>query len=172
MGKARTKVKEEIATLLPPTIFFFVSLHIAAFMQVLMNRNTSIALPTSLSITLGALILGKSVLIADLLPFINRFPEKPLIWNVSWKTTLYWVVALVIHYLERLYDFWKEAPGVVAANERLLSAMVWPHFWAIQILLTVLIAIYCVMSELVRTIGRDRMKRMFFGPLPGRGASA
>jgi hypothetical protein len=167
--KVTTKIKEEIGKLLPPTIYFFVILHIVAFIRVLMNRSTSIALPTSASITLAALILGKSVLIADMLPFINRFPEKPLIWNVSWKTIIYFFVALVIHYLERLYDFWRQASGFVAANERLLSEIVWPHFWAIQILLALLIAMYCVMSELVRAIGGHRMKVMFFGPLPARG---
>jgi hypothetical protein len=112
MGTVTTKIKEEVLKMLPPTLFFFVILHIVAFIQALMNRHTSIALPTSASITLAALVLGKSVLIAEMLPFINRFPEKPLIWNVSWKTTIYCFVALVIHYLEHLYDFWKEAPGV------------------------------------------------------------
>lgn len=170
MGTVTTKIKEEVLKMLPPTLFFFVILHIVAFIQALMNRHTSIALPTSASITLAALVLGKSVLIADMLPFINRFPEKPLIWNVSWKTTIYCFVALVIHYLEHLYDFWKEAPGFVAANERLLSAIVWPHFWAIQILLALLIVMYCVIAELVRVIGGDRMKMMFIGPLPARVA--
>ena len=59
-------------------------------------------------------------LLADMLPFINRFPERPLIWNVCWKSVLYFAVASVIHYLERLYDFWKEAPGFAAANAKLL----------------------------------------------------
>jgi hypothetical protein len=58
----------------------------------------------------------------------------------------------------------------VAANERLLSAIVWPHFWAIQILLALLIVMYCVIAELVRVIGGDRMKMMFIGPLPARVA--
>jgi hypothetical protein len=116
----------------------------------------------------AALVLGKSVVIADLLPFINRYPEKPLIWNICWKTTLYVVMALLIHYLERLYDFWKEAPGVFAANQKLLAEIVWPHFWAIQIVLAVLIGTYCVMGELVRVIGADKMKAMFFGPLPAK----
>jgi hypothetical protein len=34
---------------------------------------------------LAALILGKAVLIADLLPFINRYPDKPLVYNVVWS---------------------------------------------------------------------------------------
>ncbi|MGH7287085.1 MAG: hypothetical protein ACREI8_03605 [Myxococcota bacterium] len=60
------------------------------------------------------------------------------------------------------------APGFAAANEKLLAEIVWPHFWAIQILLSVLILAYCVMSELARVLGPDKMKAIFFGPLPMR----
>lgn len=117
---------------------------------------------------IAALVLGKSVLIPDMMPFINRFPEKPLIWNVAWKSVVYFIVALVIHYLERLYDFWKLAPGFAAANEKLLASIVWPHFWAIHLLLSVLILGYCVMSELIRAMGADKVKVMFLGPLVAR----
>jgi hypothetical protein len=48
----------------------------------------------------------------------------------------------------------------------LLAEIIWPHFWAIQILLFVLIAIYCTMHELVRVIGKEKVLRIFFGPLP------
>jgi hypothetical protein len=40
--------------------------------------------------------------------------------------------------------------------------MVWPHFWAIQLWLVVLILIYCSMRELIRVIGRDRVVNIFF----------
>jgi hypothetical protein len=170
MSKLATRIKEEFLELLPPTIYFFVILHIVAFIRILMNRDTGLPLPTSVSITVAALVLGKSVVIADLMPFINRFPEKPLIWNVCWKTTIYFLVALLIHYLERLYEFWKVAPNLAAANQKLFAELIWPHFWAIQILLALLILMYCVMRELVRIIGADKMQAMFFGPLPaGRG---
>jgi hypothetical protein len=33
--------------------------------------------------------LGKSVLIADMLPINNRLPERPLVYNVVWKTVMY-----------------------------------------------------------------------------------
>jgi len=168
MSRLTAKIKEEILEMIPPTIYFFVILHIVAFIRVLMTKNTGLPLPTTMSITVAALILGKSVVIADLMPFINRYPERPLIWNVAWKTTSYFFVAMLIHYLERLYDFWKEAPGLVAANQKLIAELVWPHFWAIQILLAVLIVMYCVMRELVRVIGADKMKAIFFGPLPAK----
>src|SRR5437870_5924570 len=134
MGKVSSKLKEEFFALLPPTIFFFVALHIVAFIRVLMLKGTGISPLSTMSIAVAALILGKAVLIADLLPMINRFPNKPLIYNVAWKTLIYLLMATVIHYLERLIDFWREAGSFVASNKKLLAEIVWPHFWAIQLI--------------------------------------
>ena len=165
MSKLSAKIKEEIEALLPPTIFFFIALHLVALLRVLMLKGTGIALGTSVSVTVAALILGKAVLLADLLPFINRYPGKPLAYNVAWKSTVYVLVSMLVHYLERLVDFWREAGGFIAGNEKLLAEIVWPHFWAIQILLFVLILIYCATRELVRVIGGDKVRQIFFGPL-------
>ncbi len=171
MSTFTDKLKHEFLELIPPTVYFFVVLHFAAVVQALMNRHTAMTLPTSATITIAALVLGKSVLIAELLPFFNRYPTEPLIWNVGWKAMLYFAVALVLHYLERLVEFWRKSADFAAANEAMLAEMNWSHFWAIQLLLAFFIAIYCVMNELVRVIGRAEIKAMFFGPLPGkRGA--
>jgi hypothetical protein len=166
MTKLSTKLKEEFFALLPPTIFFFMALHIVAFVRVLMLKGTGISPSSSISIAVAALILGKAVLIADMLPMINRFPNKPLIYNVAWKTFIYLVVATLIHYLERLVDFWRQTGSFVSGNEKLLAEIVWPHFWAIQIILFVLIVMYCMMHELVRVIGKEKALRIFFGPMP------
>src|SRR5437016_2755024 len=166
MTKVFGKLKEELFELLPPTIFFFVALHIVAFVRVLMLKGTGISPLSTMSIAVAALILGKAVLIADMLPLINRFPHKPLIYNIAWKTVIYLLLSAVIHYLERLIDFWRETGGFVAGNQKLLSEIVWPHFWAIQLILFVLIAMYCTMHELVRVIGREKVLRIFFGPMP------
>ncbi|WP_333682222.1 hypothetical protein [Dyella sp.] len=168
MSNVFATIKHEFMEMLPPTIFFLVALHIVAVIRALMVRSSGIEVETSASILLAALILGKAVLIANMMPFINRFPDKPLIWNVGWKTLIYTLVALLVHYLERLYEFWKEAPSFAAANHTLFTEISWPRFWAIQILLLTLIFSYCVIAEIVRAIGRDRFKRMFLGPLPER----
>ena len=165
MSKLSSRIKEEICKLLPPTIFFFIALHLVALFRVLMLKGTGIALGTSASVTLAALILGKAVLIADLLPFINRYPDKPLVYNVAWKTMVYVLVSMLVHYLERLVDFWREAGGFIAGNQKLLAEIVWPHFWAIQILLVVFILTYCTAREFVRVIGADKVRRIFFGPM-------
>lgn len=164
MSNLSGKLREEIDALLPPAIFFFVALHLVALVRVLMLKGTGIPVSTSASVTLAALIIAKAVLIADMMPFINRFPHRPLAYNVAWKTGIYFLVATLVHYLERLVDYWREAGGFIAANDKLLSEIVWPHFWAIQIFLLVLILMYCSMRELVRVIGGDKVRAMFFGP--------
>jgi len=166
MGKASAKIKEEFEALIPPTLFFFVSLHLVVLVRSLMVEGTGTSVGTTVSVAIGALILGKAVLIADLLPIVNRYPDYPLAYNIAWKTMLYMLVATLIHYIERLIDFWRQAGGFVAGNRKMLAEMVWPHFWAVEILLVTMVLVYCTMRELIRVIGRDQMRQIFFGPMP------
>jgi hypothetical protein len=166
VDKIIKKLKAEFFAILPPTIFFFIALHIVAFIRVLMARGSHFVPLSTMSIAVASLILGKAVLIADMIPPINRYPNKPLAYNIAWKTVIYLLMASAIHYLERLIDFSRQAGGLAAGNAKLLAEIVWPHFWAIQIILLVLIAMYCTMHELVRVIGKDKVMRLFFGPMP------
>ena len=166
MHKILEKLKEEFFAILPPTIFFFIALHIVTFIRVLMARGSHFVPLSTMSIAIASLILGKAVLIADMIPPINRYPNQPLAYNIAWKTVIYLVMASLIHYVERLIDFSRQAGSLTAGNAKLLSEIVWPHFWAIQIILLVLIAMYCTMHELVRVIGKEKMLRLFFGPMP------
>ena len=167
MSERFGKVREEFLALLPPTIFFFIALHIVALIRALMTKGTGIAPSSTMSIAVAALILGKSVLLADMLPAVNRYPGRPLAFNIGWKTAIYLLMSLLIHYLERLFDFSKQAGGIAAGNEKLFAEIVWPHFWAIQILLFVLILMYCTIHEVVRFIGKDRAWQVFFGTRTG-----
>ena len=48
------------------------------------------------------------------------------------------------------------------ANRRLFEEIVWPHFWGVQLWLLILLLVYCSLRELVRTLGRERIIKMFF----------
>jgi hypothetical protein len=166
MHKVLQKLKEEFLAVLPPTIFFFVALHLVTFIRVLIAKGSHYEPLSTMSIAIASLILGKAVLIADMLPPINRYPNKPLVYNIAWKTVIYLLMASVIHYVERLIDFSREAGGLAAGNAKLLAEIVWPHFWAVQIILFLLILVYCTARELGRVIGKKKLLRLFFGPLP------
>jgi hypothetical protein len=166
MHKILKKLKEEFFAVLPPTIFFFLALHMVTFIRVLMAVGSHFEPLSTMSIAIASLILGKAVLIADMLPPINRYPDKPLAYNIAWKTVIYLLMGSLIHYVERLIDFSRQAGGMVAGNEKLLAEMVWPHYWAVEIILFILILVYCTARELGRVIGREKMLRLFFGPAP------
>src|SRR5208337_1349240 len=120
-SKVSSKIKEEFLALVPPTLFFFIALQIIAIIRALMIKATGIAPLTTVSIAVAALVLGKAVLIADMLPVINRFPDRPLIYNVAWKSLIYVLVSILIHYLEHLVEFWRQTGGLIAGNEKLLA---------------------------------------------------
>ncbi len=166
MHKILEKLKEEFFAILPPTIFFFIALHLITFIRVLIAKGSHFEPLSTMSIAIASLILGKAVLIADMLPPINRYPHEPLVYNIAWKTVIYLLMATAIHYVERLIDFSREAGGIVAGSEKQLAEMVWPHFWAVEIVLFLLILVYCTARELGRVIGKEKMLRLFFGPMP------
>ncbi|SPB13759.1 hypothetical protein NOV72_01023 [Caballeronia novacaledonica] len=168
MGNWTATIKRNFVEALPPTIFFFVILQVIAIAVSLVTYGTMITLDVFGSVALIALVMGKSVLFANLLPFVNRFPEKPLMWNVLWKTGIYALVAIVARFIERLYHFWKPGFGFLDASHALALEINWARFWGIHLLLVTLLAMYCVLAELARVLGRERLRVMFFGPLPLR----
>lgn len=157
------RIKHELLELLPPTIFFFVAFHVIVFSRALILRQYGVQVSSLAGATVGALLVAKVVLIADMLPVVNRFPEKPLIYNVVWKTAIYVLAALVVHYLEHLIPVWWRDGSLLTANRRMIEEVVWPHFWVIQLWLVILLFVYCSCRELVRAIGRQKAVTMFFG---------
>jgi hypothetical protein len=161
MSQVWAKAKHEIHEIIPPTIFFLVSFYIIVLNRALMAKEFGLHATSFAAATVGALLVAKVVVITDLLPAINRFPEKPLVYNVAWKSAIYIVASMLAHYLEHLVPLWWRI-GFTAANEHLWNELVWARFWAIQLWLVVLIFIYCVARELVRVIGRDRVREIMF----------
>ena len=158
------RLKREILGTIPTVAFFFVVFQLLALTRALILRQYGIEVSTFLNATIGALIVGKVVLFTDLLPFVNRFPNKPLIYNTVWKTLIYMAAAILVRYVEHLIPHIREYGSLTVANRHLLDEAVWPHFWLVQLWLLVCFFMYCAIRELGRTFGYERIRSMFFGP--------
>jgi len=167
MANAGKRLKHELLEAVPPFIFFFLAFHLLALTRSLMQLEYAIDARDVMNATIAALVVAKVVLLADLVPAVNRFPDKPLIYNVLWKTAIYQVAAIAVAYLERLWEFYREYGSVAEANRHMLHELVWPHFWVVQVWLLVLFLLYCTLRELARHLGGRRLKAIFLGPLPG-----
>ncbi len=165
MSNIMHKIGHEIKAIIPPTIFFFFAFQLIAFTQSLMLEQYGIKFSAFLNATIGALVVAKVVLIADLFPFVNKFPHKPLIYNVVWKTIIYFIASLLVRYIEQLFHFWGAHPSLGAATTAMFGEIIWPHFWAVQLWLIVLFLAFCTLRELVRALGKQKIKALFFGPI-------
>jgi len=163
MSNIIQRVKHEILGAIPPVIFFFIVFQLLAFTRALILKEYGIQVSIFINATIAALLVGKVVLIADKLPMVNRFPNKPLIYNILWKTFIYIVAALLVRYVEHLIPFIREYKNFNVANNHLLDEVVWPHFWLVQIWLLICFFLYSTIRELVRILGREQVRSMFFG---------
>lgn len=161
------KVKREFLLILPPTIFFFFAFVLLVITKRLIQREYGIPLSGFGAAVVGALIVGKVVLIADNLPLMNQFPDKPLLYNIAWKSGIYFLTTFLVRYIEHIVPLLRDYGDLMEANRHLLAEVVWPHFWIIQMWLAVLFITYCSARELIRVIGRERAIRIFLG---GKGS--
>lgn len=168
MSNIITRLKRGILGVIPTVAFFFVFFQLLALTRALILRGHGIQVSTFLKATIAALIVGKAVLLTDLLPMINRFPNKPLIYNIAWKTFIYMVAALLVRYVERFIPFIREYKNLAVANSHLLDEVVWPHFWLAQLWLLVCFFMYCTIRELTRILGQEQVRSMFLGPGAGQ----
>jgi hypothetical protein len=164
MNTFAAKIKHEFLELLPPTIFFFIAFQLLAFSRSLMLRQYDIRFSALPGVTLGALLVAKAILLSDLLPFMKHLSKKPLLHNILWKTLIYGVVSLFLHYLEHLIPIWWHTDSFDQANRRLQQEIIWPHFWVIQLWLLVLLLGYCTARETIRLVGLTQIKKIFLTP--------
>lgn len=157
------KLKREFQLILPPTIFFFIAFILLVITKRLIQREYGLPLSGFGGAAVGALLIGKVVLIADKLHFMNRFPDRPLLYNIAWKSGMYFFATFFVRYIEHVVPFLREYKGIAEANRHLLAEVIWPHFWVIQMWLAVLFFLYCALRELMLVIGREKVIRIFLG---------
>jgi hypothetical protein len=145
-------------------VFFFIVFQLLAFTRALILKEYGIHVSTFFNATIAAMVVGKVVLFADLLPIMNRFPDKPIIYNIVWKTFVYMVAAILVRYVEHLIPLIREYKNLAIANSHLLDEAVWPYFWLVHIWLVVCFLMYCTIRELSRILGHEQLRSLFFGP--------
>src|SRR5260221_998935 len=98
-------VIKELKELLPPTVFFAISFNLVVLTTQLILADYLVHLWNFMIATTAALVVGKSVLVADALPFFRRFDTAPMIESVLFKTIVYWTVVFLVRFLEKLVEY-------------------------------------------------------------------
>ncbi|HXM03985.1 MAG TPA: hypothetical protein VN939_15340 [Chthoniobacterales bacterium] len=153
---------KELEELLPSTVFFAISFNLILLTTQLILADYLIHFFSFLVAITSALVVGKSVLLADALPFFRRFDTAPMIQSVLFKTVIYCVVVFLVRFLEKLVEYWFGGGTISGIPDYIANHFTWHRFAAIQIWIFVLFLIYTSVAALNTRLGKGQLVRIFF----------
>ena len=147
---------------LPPTLYFFIAFNLIAFTTNLMIHDYWFHAATFIVASTTALIVGKSVLVADKIRLIDRFRGAPLIQPILYKTIFYTVIVFIVRIAERFIHLAIDDRGFAVAFEAAVNDFTWRRFAAIQIWIFVCFLLYVTATEISYLLGEGQLFRLFF----------
>jgi hypothetical protein len=69
MKKFLAFLKKELIELIPPFLFFLIVFHVMIFAKGIMQEHFGVKVTSALTATINALVVAKSILLAEALPF-------------------------------------------------------------------------------------------------------
>ena len=160
---------KEFKEVLPPTVFFAVGFNLIVLTINLILADYLRSFASFMVATATALVVGKSVLVADAMPFLRRFDAAPMIQPVLFKTTVYWAVVALVRFLEKLVEYFFARGTFGGIPMYVTTHFTWHRFAAIQIWIFVLFLVYTSVSELNARLGNGELIKLFF---TGRSSKA
>lgn len=158
-----TWIKNEVIHVLPAVIYFCVVLNLIFYVTGLSLPPGTVRYFSYFSITLFSLVLGKVMIIANTLPFIHLFPNKPLIYSILWKVFVYDMLVVLVWMGDTFLNLYFHYQTAALAFDVLKIELLSPLFLSSLIWLLLFFIIFVFFSEIIRVIGREKMHTIMFG---------
>jgi hypothetical protein len=81
-------------------VFFAVGFNLVVLTTNLLFADYLLSFGSFMVATVAALVVKKSVLITNAMPFSRRFDTAPMIQPIQFKTIVYWAVVFVVRFVE------------------------------------------------------------------------
>jgi hypothetical protein len=155
--------KEEIREFLGAALFFA----LAACLIVLANKlkfgGSDIEVVSLARAIVIGMIVAKVLITVDLLPFVDAFPGKPLVYNIIWKTLIYIAASLLFRYIEPTITSLFAGAKWSVASHHAVQGFTQPAFWSTEIWIALFLLIFVTGRELTRFLGNDKVRLIFIG---------
>jgi hypothetical protein len=161
-SRLRSFVVKELREVWRPTLFFAIAFNLLVLTTQLILADYLVHFASFMLPTMCALVVGKSVLLANALPFFSRFDTAPMIQPVLFKTFVYWAVVFLVRFLEKLGEYLFSGGTLSGISEYVSTHFTWHRFAAIQIWIFVLFLIYTSVAELNARLGNGALMKIFF----------
>jgi hypothetical protein len=158
------KLKHEIKAVVLVTLFFAVWLGVLMGIKALVLEDYHIRFTGFSMALVGALILGKVVLILERVPLGSWLRKHPVLVEVLLRTLLYAIGTLVVLLLERSYESRNEHGGILPALANVFEHRDMPHVWANSICLGCALLFYNLLSAINGRLGEGGIRRLLLSP--------
>jgi hypothetical protein len=155
-------VINELREVLPPTVFFAVSFNLLVLTTDLILADYRASFANFMVATMAALVVGKSVLLANVTPFLRCFDMAPMIQPVLFKTIVYWAVVFLVRFLEKLIEYLFAGGTLSEIPEYVATHFSWHRFAAIRSGSSFCFLIYTSVAELNARLGDGELRKIFF----------
>lgn len=155
-------VVKEFKEMVPPTVFFAVGFNLIVLTTQLILDDYGVQFASVMLATTAALVVGKSVLVANAFPFLSRYDTAPLIWPVLFKSAFYFAVVFVVRFLEKVIEYAVHGGTIAGLSDYVTTHFTWHRFLATQIWILVLFLIYTFITELNALFGYGGLYRILF----------
>ena len=153
---------KELKEVWPPTLFFAVSFNLLVLTINLILADYLRSFASFMIATASALVVGKSVLVAEAMPLLRRFDTAPMIQPILFKTFVYWAVVFAVRFVEKLVEYFFAGGTFDGIPKYVTTHFTWHRFAAVQIWIFVLFLIYTSVSELNTRLGNGELMKIFF----------
>lgn len=163
MRERFSRIEHEVRRLAGIAAFFVAATCLVVFTDKLFAWNAAVETATFTSAIVAGLVIAKVLMLVDLLPVVSAGADRPLAYRIAQKAPVYIVAVLAFRYVERLVHHLVSGTGMSAAAALATRPFTQPAFWGTVIWLVVLFLVFLTTRELSRTLGKDRMRLIFFG---------
>jgi len=150
-------IKKETIHIIPAVIYFLIAFNLIYFTGGLMLEPGHTRYFTPLAVTLGALIIGKVIILVNAFSFINMFPQNPLIYNIVWKFFIYMFFVFSLWTIETIAKLTDKYENFSLIFQHFKAELLSPVFLATLSWLALTFLIFVVASEFIRVIGKEKI---------------
>lgn len=142
--------------------YFFISFCVIVLLKKLFLAQYGIeyyGLPIAF---LGAIIVGKVVVVLDRTSFGNVFKNSAVIINILWRSFIYSIMTYAALYAEQIFQIYRKSESLYSAMIERYSQRDLDYFLATSVCIFISFSAYNIFSEIDRHLGRGELVKMLF----------
>jgi hypothetical protein len=159
--------------LAPTVLFFFIAFLLIGVMYKLFVSQYQIEFSAFTRAAIGALILGKVILLLDWAESRHNFSAHRRIVAIALKTLIYALSVIALGIGERVFKATRAAHGFHQGVNAVIASANLDRFIGLVLLISMVVFVYLVLQEIGRAMGEGALYRLLFErPAADRGPSA